>query len=171
MDPQTKVDLDDGSTSTLVDLNQGQPMFLLFLRHFGCAFCRYQVAQLRNDPDLPVFFVCMEPPGEALKFKLRMKSPHRFISDPLRLLYSSFGIKRAGFRQIVNFKAAKVAFKAALSGQFQGLPTADSQQLSGTVLLNTRREAVWSSMAADVSEIFAPQILRAQLQRLGQEIA
>jgi len=171
MDAQTKVDLDDGSTSTLAELNQGEPIFLLFLRHFGCAFCRYQVAQLRNDPDLPVFFVCMEPPVEARKFQSKMKSPHRFISDPARILYSAFGIKRAGFRQIVNFKAAKVAIKAALKGQFQGLPTADSQQLSGAVLLDSGREVVWSRAAADVSDIFSPQALREQLQRLGQKIA
>jgi hypothetical protein len=171
MEPQTAVELEDGSTATLAELHHGEPIFLIFLRHFGCVFCRYQVAQLRNDPDLPVYFVCMETAAEARRFKSKMKSPHRFISDPSRRLYSAFGLKRAGFRQIVSLKAAKIAFRAVLNGQFQGRPTTDSQQLSGAVLLNSRREAVWTSLADDASDIFLPRVLREQLLRIGQKIA
>lgn len=161
------VDLDDGSRVALSDLHRDHPIALVFLRHFGCAFCKYQVAQLRSATDLPIYFVCMESVEEAAQFKESQQSPHRFISDPERKVYESFGVKRGTTRQMINLRTIGRGLKATLSGSFQGKPTSDPMQLAATVILDQKGKIAWSRFAQDASDVVDEQTLRGQLQDAG----
>jgi hypothetical protein len=163
--------LEDGSACLLSDLFREGPIALVFLRHLGCVFCRYQVAQLRSEKDLPIYFVCMESCDEAAKFKKRMRSPHRFICDPERKLYEAFGVGRGTTGQIFSLKTLAVGVKAAFSGSFQGRPTADPMQLGAAIVLDRGGEIMWSHYAADAADIVSASDLRANLLRFGKEEA
>lgn len=158
------VTLDDGSQTTLGDLCRQDAIALVFLRHFGCIFCRYQVAQLRSEPELPLYFVCQESWQEATEFRKRMRSPHRFLSDPKRELYRHFEIPRGTTGQLISFKTIVGAFKAMFKGIFQGKPTADPAQLGGVVILSTDGTVYWKHPAKDAADIVTAITLRSILQ-------
>lgn len=163
---QGKVRLDDGSELELQKLNGGKPFALVFLRHYGCIFCRYQVAQLRPAVDLPVFFVGMGTVGEASSFKMKMRSPHRFVADPERALYEKFGVQRGKPGQVFTLRAIGTGLRATLSGQFQGKPSADPMQLGAAFILDGSGNVCWSRYSDDVAEIVGAATLREQLSRV-----
>ena len=161
--PDAQVDLEDGARVHLRELYRDRPLALVFLRHFGCIFCRYQVSQLRPAADLNIAFVCMESASEAKEFKAKLRSPHRFISDPGHRLYEAFGVKTGTGRQLVTLNALKQGFKATLAGSFQGKPTADPMQLSAAFVIGTEGEVSWSHYAKDAGDIVSEEALRRQL--------
>jgi hypothetical protein len=165
---QVRVRLDDGSEFELRELNGDNPFILIFLRHYGCIFCRYQVAQLRPAADLPIYFVGMGSVEETSRFRSRMRSPHRFISDPERTLYKRFGVPRAIAGQVFNLRAVGAGVRATLSGQFQGRATSDPMQLGAAFILDGGGNVCWSLVPSDVSEIVGANTLREQLARVGQ---
>lgn len=164
----TLVKLEDESSCELADLYRDAPVALVFLRHFGCVFCRYQVAQLRSAADLAIYFVCMESSEEAAVFKAEHRSPHHFISDPDRQLYEAYGVKRGTTGQLFTLRAIGQGIKAVLSGSFQGKPTSDPMQLGATIILDQTGAVAWSRYAKDAAEIITEKELREQLQRFGQ---
>lgn len=162
------VKLEDGSSCELTDLYRDAPVALVFLRHFGCVFCRYQVAQLRSAADLPIYFVCMESAEEAAAFKAEHRSPHHFISDPERKLYEKYGVKRGTTGQLFSLRTIGQGIKATLSGSFQGKPTSDPMQLGATIIIDQSGGVAWSRYAKDAAEIITEKEMREQLERLGQ---
>lgn len=161
-------DLDDGSQATLADLHQDHPIALVFLRHFGCVFCKYQVAQLKAAADLPIYFVCMESAAEAAQFRASQGSPHRFISDPERRLYQMFGVKRGSPRQMINLRTIGRGIKATLSGSMQGKPTGDPMQLAAVIILDRGGHTSWSHFAKDASDVVDEKTIREQLDVAGR---
>ncbi len=156
--------LDDGSQTTLDELCRNEAIALVFLRHFGCIFCRYQVAQLRNEPELPIYFVCQESWQEAAEFRKKMRSPHRFLSDPQREIYRHFDIPKGKPGQLISLRTFLGAFKAMFRGIFQGKPTADPTQLGGTVVLSVDGNVYWRHAARDAADIVTAITLRGILQ-------
>lgn len=163
--------LEDGSKLLLFDLLKKGPAALVFLRHFGCVFCRYQVSQLRSAADLAIYFVCMESAEEAAAFKEKMRSPHHFISDSQRHLYEGFGVPKGKTSQIFNLRTLAQGLKATFSGQLQGRPTSDPMQLGAAIILDAKGDIAWSSYAQDAGEIVSADTLREQLNRLSQKEA
>lgn len=160
--------LHDGTQTTLEDLAKDRGAALVFLRHFGCLFCRYQVAQLRPAKDLPIVFVCMESPEEAAAFRAKLRSPHPFLSDPQRVLHERFGVKRGTGRQLVNLNSFKQGLRAMGSGSFQGKVTSDPMQLSAAVVLDREGKPTWSHLAVEAGDIVSPETLREKLARFAQ---
>lgn len=160
--------LDDGNPVTLGELSRENAIALIFLRHFGCIFCRYQVAQLRGESELPVYFVCQESWQEAAKFKQRMRSPHRFLSDPNRELYRKFGMPEGSTRQFLNLRTLARAGEAMVHGSFQGVPTSNPAQLGGMAIIAKGGETKQIRAAQDAGDIVTATQLRGFLQ---EEIA
>ncbi len=160
----TPVQFDDGSHSQLDDLHHTGPIALVFLRHFGCTFCKYQVAKLRSAADLPIYFVCMESVEEAARFKAKQGSPHRFISDPERKVYESFGVKRGTNRQMINLRTIGRGMMATFSGSIQGKSTSDTMQLAAVIILDQQGKIAWSRYAQDASDVVDEKTLREQLK-------
>jgi len=160
--------LHDGTQTTLEDLAKDRGVALVFLRHFGCIFCRYQVAQLRPAKDLPIVFICMESPQEAAAFRAKSRSPHHFLSDPQRVLHVRFGVKRGAGRQLVNLNSFKQGLRAMGKGSFQGKATSDPTQLSASVVLDREGKPAWTHLAVEAGDIVSPEVLREKLTRFAQ---
>lgn len=72
---------------------------LVFLRHFGCVFCRETLADLREvaeaDESFPdVIFFTQGSPRESRVFLRRYWPGARAISDPDQVFYDGFGVGR-----------------------------------------------------------------------------
>lgn len=150
--PDLKISLDDGSQVLLSSLYADDKLVLIFLRHFGCTFCREQVAQLRLQSKLNVVFVGMGTVEETSEFKRKMRSPHAFIADPNREVYRAFGLGTGTGKQVFNLKVFARGFGATLRGHFVGAPIGDPWQMPGVFLIDSTGEIVWEYRSVDIAD-------------------
>jgi len=99
--------------SSLKTLQNNKPVMLIFLRHFGCTFCKealgdlaQQRASLENEHQLTMVFVHMADENYARKYfaNYGLEDVHR-ISDPTCTLYQAFKLERASFQQVFGIKS------------------------------------------------------------------
>jgi hypothetical protein len=172
------VTLSTGRQAPLSDLYREKPLGLVFLRHFGCIFCREQVSALRTREDLNIAFVSMGRPEETAEFRAMLKSPHPFVCDPEAKLYEEFGLERGSVRQMFGAQVWKRGFQAASKGHSVGRPVGDPWRMPGEFVINTKGRIVWEHRprhAGDNSPVSAlEQALKqatevAELAELGEE--
>lgn len=96
------------SGETLGVLADNSPVLLIFLRHFGCSFCREAISDISKrkkkleKQGILVVFVHMSPEYEVAEqfFKKYKLSPVHHISDPEKRIYTSFGLSRGTPQQL-----------------------------------------------------------------------
>jgi len=127
---------------TLASLAAQGPLFLVFLRHFGCTFCREAVAEISEKRQAieangnPLAFVHLGTEGKAKWFftPYGLVDVPRF-SDPQGRLYETFGLVRAELRQYLNRESMVRMLGAFLHGHFVGFPAGDVERMPGVFLL------------------------------------
>lgn len=157
--PTIDVTLSTGEVVPLSRLYAEKPLVLVFLRHFGCTFCREHVAELRVLSQHNVVFVGMGTVEQTREFKERMRSPHLFIADPERKLYQAFGLGKGSGKQMFNPRVFARGFGATLRGHWVGLPIGDPWQMPGVFLIDTRGEVVWEYRSVDASDNPSPETI------------
>lgn len=107
--------------SSLYDLSFRKPIFLVFLRHFGCTFCREAMADIQRQrkaieaEGMHIVFVHMGGSMEAeLFFNKYGFSRVSHISDPTCVLYNTFQLKRGSFQQLFGIYSWIRGFKAGI---------------------------------------------------------
>lgn len=155
--PDSLVAMSDGSTSSLQDLAAEGPIGLVFLRHIGCIFCRKQVALLRGLPPGAVVFVGMELPEALAEFCQRLRSPHRFASDPERKLYNAFGVGTGTIGQVLGPRVLVKGLGALRYGN--GRPTSDPMQLGAAFVIARDGSVAWSHRARDAADLVSAAAL------------
>lgn len=131
----------------LETLADSRRVLLVFLRHFGCTFCRETMTKLANEKAriesegvkiVLVHMVSSELAEQLLRVYELPGLSH--ISDPGLKLYQKFGLKRATFTQFYGIKNWWRAFVAGLlKGHFVGKPIGDAFQMPGAFLFYKRR--------------------------------
>lgn len=93
---------------TLASISENQPVMLVFLRFFGCSFCREAISDISKRRrklearGFKVVFVHMAPDADiAVKFfkKYRLY-PVDHICDPEKKFYKAFGLGRGTPQQL-----------------------------------------------------------------------
>jgi peroxiredoxin len=123
-----------------------RPLFLVFLRHFGCTFCREAVADLAEKRQsieakgTPLAFVHLGTEAKAQWFfkPYGMLDVPRF-GDPDGRLYEAFGLLRAELRQYLNSESILRMLGAMLRGHFVGFPAGDIERMPGAFLIDRGR--------------------------------
>jgi peroxiredoxin len=118
-------------------------VFLVFLRHFGCTFCREAVAEISEKrPQIEsrgasLAFVHLGTEEKAQWFfkPYGLLDVPRF-SDPRGSLYEAFGLTRAELRQYLNLESITRMLSAALKGHFAFYAAGDIQRMPGVFLLD-----------------------------------
>lgn len=127
---------------TISALSEDRPVLLVFLRHFGCTFCREAVCEIEKlRPHIEALgtrlaFVHLSSEERARKFF----TPHHFedlprFSDPDGRLYEAFGLVRAKWRQYLNPQSISRMFSAWARGNFLGAPDGDVERMPGVFLV------------------------------------
>lgn len=132
------------SGATLRDEIGQTPTLLVFLRHFGCIFCREMVGDLKRiakqDPDYPpvlFFFQGTNEEGEA--FFSKAWPGARAVGDVPKHYYNAFGVGRGGMMQMFGPEVVACGVRAAAKGHLVGWKTGDPWTLPVTVLLHQDR--------------------------------
>ncbi len=169
VDNDAPLTLSDGSETSLAKLTAEGPIALVFLRHFGCAFCRQIIRQFKKSPELPIVFVGMNDAATTESYRKRQGSPHRFISDPGRALYRAFRMERGSFAQFMNRRVIARSFQLAAQGVFHTLPTSDPMQMGGAVVLAQGGRLTWEFHSADQADNPKVEDITYQLDRAREK--
>lgn len=127
----------------LGDLSFRKPVYLVFLRHFGCTFCREAIAELKDKKaaieaeGMQIVFVHMGTPEEAEQYFERYgyrQAVH--ISDPGCMLYNTFRLRRGSFFQLFGLRSWIRGFEAGiLKGYGVGKLVGDGFRMPGVFVL------------------------------------
>ncbi len=125
------------------ELSFSQDVLLVFLRHFGCTFCREaleELARLKNelaDKNIALVLVHMSTEEIAVNYfqKYDLLDIDR-ISDPECHLYKEFGLLKGTFNQLFGFRSWVRGIEAGvIKGYGFGLQLGDGFQMPGVFLL------------------------------------
>ena len=92
---------------SLYEINKVDPVLLVYLRYFGCSFCREamnDLSKIREDlKNKGVRLICVHMDDNARAERFFVKYDLRgveHISDPNHEYYRSFGLVRGSFQQL-----------------------------------------------------------------------
>ncbi|HUH75411.1 MAG TPA: AhpC/TSA family protein [Chitinophagales bacterium] len=99
---------------SLLELSEKQPIMLVFLRHFGCTFCREMLSEISDNKQfieekgVKIIFVHQLSDAEAHQYFQKFKlSDLSSVSDPELMLYKGFYLERGRLSQIFGWKDIK----------------------------------------------------------------
>ena len=133
---------------TLRDQLDGGVSLLVFLRHFGCMFCRETLTDLRAaaeaDPGFPrVLFFFQGSATEGRAFLRRYWPRVRAVADPDQDFYEMFGVRRAGLVEALGPAVLIGARKRAKAkGHANGAPSGDVWRMPGVFAVRGDR-IIW----------------------------
>lgn len=122
---------------------------LVFLRHFGCVFCRealHDLADLKPKLDaakIQLIFVHMASDAEASTFFIDFGlNDAVHISDPECKLYSQFGLAKGTFTQLMGLRTWMAGFRTYKKGiKLSAKRIGDSLQMPGIFMLSNGKIA------------------------------
>lgn len=146
--PVSGVGLVPGTLADQLDASGDEVSLLVFLRHFGCIFCRETLADLRAaseaDPDYPrVLFFFQGSATEGRAFLRRYWPDARAVADPELQFYDYFGVRRAGFIEALGPRVLLAQRRAKSKGHENGDRSGDIWRMPG-VFAVAGREIVWA---------------------------
>jgi peroxiredoxin len=127
----------------LVELSRRGPMILVFLRHFGCTFCREALADVARQrasieaQGVGIALIHMSDEAEAgpVFQKYGLADLHR-VSDPKRCAYRAFGLGKGSLESVFGPKVWWRGARAAIiDGHGLSKPNADPFQMPGVFVV------------------------------------
>jgi hypothetical protein len=116
---------------------------LVFLRHFGCTFCRETVADLREAASAPgfppVLFFFQGSPTEGRAFLRRYWPEVRAVADPELVFYEAFGVQRGSLLQLFGPGVFRAGRRAQEKGHANGPRSGDIFRMPGAFLVEGER--------------------------------
>jgi len=121
---------------TLRDQLSDEVSLLVFLRHFGCIFCRETVADLREATaaraDYPsVLFFFQGSTTEGRAFLRRYWPEARAVADPDLHFYELFGIRQASLLEALGPSVLAARSRARAKGHENGPRSGDIWRMPG----------------------------------------
>ncbi len=118
-DTQKKMVTDQGDS--VFELSTKKPVLLVFLRHFGCIFCREALQDLSKlqseivEKGGHLVFVHMSDKKTAEQYfkKYKLNDPF-WVADPDCYYYQEFGLMKGSLSQLFGFKTWVRGFDAAV---------------------------------------------------------
>ncbi|MBX2876846.1 MAG: redoxin domain-containing protein [Saprospiraceae bacterium] len=144
---------------SLYDLSMERPIMLVFLRHFGCTFCREALADISEKREVleslgaKLVFVHMAEREVAERYFNRYNIPKAIhISDPQCNYYKAFGLMKGNFTQLFGLQTWIRGFQAGLmEGHGIGPQLGDGFQMPGVFVIQDGelKEAFIHKLASD----------------------
>ena len=130
--------------NNLYDLSKERPVLLVFLRHFGCIYCRAaldDLSQLKNEIEnrevkLVVVHLSELDLAKTYLGKYGLQDVEQ-ISDPTCELYAQFGLVKGTMGQLFGLKVWSRGFGQMAKGNFYSLKqVGDGFQMPGLFILS-----------------------------------
>ena len=143
---QTTIYSAEGQETLFSDLYSTSRVLVVFVRHFGCIFCRQRLGDLgdvvaelaETDTQVAVIGNGTELMAQAFAEDLKLEVP--LFTDPKRETYRLAGMKRnfgLGPRSILN------AARSWKEGYRQGSVAGDVWQQGGAIVIQNDARVIW----------------------------
>ncbi len=140
IEPEILEEMVTNKGQTLLSLSNEKPILLIFLRHFGCVFCKEalsDLAEMRTSIEakgVELVFVHMAKNALADRYfeEFDLKGALH-ISDPNKMYYIDFGLRKGNFSQLYGLSTWLRGFSADVK-QFElerSPQLGDSTQMPG----------------------------------------
>lgn len=137
------VDMQTNEGESLMAVSQDRPVLLVFLRHFGCTFCREALADISQqrgeieNMGIKIIFVHMTDMAIAERYFSRYNlEGATHISDPEKRFYQGFGLIKGNFNQLFGLQSWIRGFSAGVvSGHGVGPQLGDGFQMPGIFVI------------------------------------
>lgn len=125
------------------DMSVQQPVLLVFLRHFGCTFCREALSDISKTQEMlegkgvKIVFVHMSSRQVAERYfsRYNIQNPV-YISDPSCKFYTEFGLLKGNFTQLFGLHSWIRGFQSStLDGHGIGTKLGDGFQMPGIFVI------------------------------------
>jgi prostamide/prostaglandin F2alpha synthase len=149
----------EGREVRLGDLWRDQPAVLVFLRYYGCTFCRAHAVRLNRDRErfqevgVQLAAIAQGMPEEAAEFRKKRKMQIPVLVDPDRAAYEAAGAKIAVLSEILGPRVMARGVKAAMRshvmpGRFRG----HVGQLGGVLVVAPDGSIRYAHLSEDASD-------------------
>lgn len=136
----------DQHGTNMIELSRSQRLLVVFLRHFGCTFCREAIADLvRGESELHrrgvvIVVVHMATEAEAAGFLAAHGAGHwHRVSDPRRRIHAAFGLTRGSLASLFGPIVWWRGSHALAKGHGAGQPVGDPLQMPGVFVVHRGR--------------------------------
>lgn len=158
---------------SLSDLWAQGPLVLVFLRHFGCTFCREQVSLLRRDYSkfraLGVQVACVAQgdakTGKAFSIFFDLPFPLLLCGDDLTVFHA-YGLERGTAGQLFGWRSWIHGLSATLRGHLVGRLVGDGFQMPGAFVIDAQGTLRFTHRHQDAADNPSAQ----ELLRAAQDI-
>ena len=149
VNPEITEEMHTQTGESLHELCCRQPVLLVFLRHFGCVFCKEALDDLSarrpaiQGSGVTLIFVHMADNETAEEYFRRFKlNGVLHISDPEQRYYRAFGLQRGSFNQLYGLRTWLRGFQVKREKGFElelAKKLGDSTQMPGVFVLQNGR--------------------------------
>jgi peroxiredoxin len=130
--------------SDVLTLSNDELVLLIFLRHFGCVFCRQSLVDLAERKNVffkehvtPVFVHMTDNATAESYFEQYGLKGSIHVSDPGCAFYLAFGLVKGRFSQLFGLKNAVKGFEIATKGIYPTLTqVGDGTQMPGMFMIS-----------------------------------
>ncbi len=132
---------------TVEELSSVRQVVLVFLRHFGCMFCRETMTRLASEKaeiermgmELVLVHMVDEDVADQI-LELYDLSDIRHISDPNQEVYKHFGLSRASSLHLIHpLNIWRTFYYGIVRGHFFGKAVSDPSQMPGLFIMSKGR--------------------------------
>ena len=148
-----------GHDVRLGDVWAQEPATLVFLRHYGCTFCRDHAARLNEDREsfdevgAPLTVIGQGTPANAAWFRDEFGLGMDLLVDTDRLAYRAAGTKMATFMELLGpSQVIRGLRRGRDSGVRQGRTVGHPAQLGGLMLVTPEGEVPWTHLSDDAGD-------------------
>ena len=133
----------EGQSIHLAELWQDGPTLLVFLRHFGCIFCRERLSQLAQhqtdieQAGLKIVAIGIGEAKHADRYCGNLLPNATCLASEDAAIYHTYGFAQVKLGDMLSFQAVKNSVRAFTSGQMQGQTTGDFRMIGGTFIVDT----------------------------------
>lgn len=137
-------------TASLGEMIRSGPdvTLLIFLRHYGCIFCKEMVRDLKAlsaaDPNYPrIVFFGQGDLEETQTFADRIWPDMSIVCDPDRTIFTAMGLGKGSVYQMFGPRVWACGMRASFKGSFQGRAVGDIWTMPGAFAVDRTGTILW----------------------------
>jgi peroxiredoxin len=165
----------DGHQVRLRDLWRDGPAVIVWLRQFGCPFCRAYAVELNRNRDrftaagARLVLIGQGTPEDASRFRKRFRIDLPILTDLERVTYLWAGAKVATLDELIGpVVVVRGLLRMARQRVLIGRNTADEAQLGGSIVVTGDGRVVFAHISDDASDVAPPADLLAVVSGIGR---
>lgn len=137
------------ATTLREQLRSGPPLTLMvFLRHYGCIFCKEMVRDLRaareSDAGYPeLLFFGQGDLDETAAFAQKLWPEMAIVSDPERTIFTAMELGKGSIYQMFGPRVWACGIRAGIKGNFQSRIVGDPWTMPGLFAVDANGTIRW----------------------------